>query len=383
MDQKKIRTLKNISTGMVVLAVVFAFLIAGVRLFGVQVFGVLTGSMEPTYPTGSLIYVKPVDARDLRVNDVITFSISPNVIATHRIVEIVPDEQNPSVVRYRTKGDANNDVDASLVSANNIIGKALFAVPQMGYIASYIQEPPGIYVAILVCGLMIALVFYTDSLENKQNQAAQNPQSAGKPAFDPVALINQAAQKLLGKPLIKQKDPEAEQPLWQSYTPSQNPVQPASGYPQQMSQMQQVQQMQQMNRAYPQQQPYYGQQQMYPQNYAQGQQQYVQQQPAAQQYYAPYPQQSMPQSHQVNRPQAYGYGQNQAWVGQQQAYPPQNGQYVQQANPYGAPAQNQSQQQSYGQYPSYPYSAAPGQQPQPQPQQPQRMRRSDRNPYQG
>jgi len=170
-NQKKIRLFKNLSTGLVLVAVVLAFFIAGIRVFGVQVFGVLTGSMEPAFPTGSLIYVKDVDAADLRVNDVITFSISPNVIATHRIVEVVPDESNPSIVRYRTKGDANRDVDASLVSAGNIIGKAMFAIPGLGYLANYIQEPPGIYVAILVCGLMIAFVFYADSLENKQKKA--------------------------------------------------------------------------------------------------------------------------------------------------------------------------------------------------------------------
>ena len=67
MDQKKIRFLKGLSTAMVVAAMVFAFLIAGIRIFGVQVYGVLTGSMEPSYPTGSLIYVKPVDAADLRL----------------------------------------------------------------------------------------------------------------------------------------------------------------------------------------------------------------------------------------------------------------------------------------------------------------------------
>ena len=178
MDTKTVRIMKTLSTGMVIVAMVFAFLIAGIRIFGVQVYGVLTGSMEPTHPTGSLIYVKRVNASDLRVNDVITFSISPNVIATHRIVEIVPDETNPSLVRYRTKGDANKDVDASLVSANNIIGKVMFSIPKMGYIANFIQKPPGIYVTIFICGLTIAFVFYTDSLDNKQKSS--NRQNAGR-----------------------------------------------------------------------------------------------------------------------------------------------------------------------------------------------------------
>lgn len=195
MNKRTIEILKKLSTGLVVLAMVFAFLIAGIRIFGVQVYGVLTGSMEPSYPTGSLIYVKRVDADDLRVNDVITFSLSSNVIVTHRIVEIVADESNPSVVSYRTKGDANNDADASLVSASNIIGRVIFSVPRLGYLANYIQEPPGIYVAIFVCGLMIAFVFYTDSLESKQKAAFQRGQRRGYAARGQGAPRGQAVQR--------------------------------------------------------------------------------------------------------------------------------------------------------------------------------------------
>ena len=197
MNEKQIRYLKALSAGLVVVAMVFAFLIAGIRIFGVQVYGVLTGSMEPAYPTGSLIYVKDVDASKLRVNDVITFSVSPGVIATHRIVEVVPDENNPSILRYRTKGDANRDVDAALVGENNIIGKAMFAIPQLGYLANYIQQPPGIYVAILVCGLMIAFVFYTDSLDSKQKEQNQAQPKEDKQPSGLVTAINKLSQKYL------------------------------------------------------------------------------------------------------------------------------------------------------------------------------------------
>lgn len=316
MEQKKIRFLKGLSTGLVVLAMVFAFLIAGIRIFGVQVYGVLTGSMAPTYPTGSLIYVKDVDPRDLRVNDVITFSISPNVIATHRIVEIVPDETYPTILRYRTKGDANRDVDASLVSANNIIGKAMFAIPLLGYLASYIQEPPGIYVAIIVCGLMIAFVFYTDSLDGKQQESKQESSTLGKLHFDPVALVNQISQKLLGKPLIKEKTP-AEPVVRQGFVPQQavqQPMQysvPQQPYPQ--SYAQQGQYPQYPPQMY--QQPYDGTPQQYPQ---QSYQQYPQQGYPQQLYYpqqgqeyqqAPLqqPQYQQPYQHQYYEQQRYGY----------------------------------------------------------------------------
>lgn len=319
MDQKKIRFLKNLSTGLVIAAVVFAFLIAGIRIFGVQVYGVLTGSMEPTYPTGSLIYVKPVEARELRVNDVITFSISPNVIATHRIVEIVPDETYPTLLRYRTKGDANRDVDAALVSANNIIGKAMFAIPQLGYLANYIQQPPGIYVAILVCGLMIAFVFYTDSLDGKQKKQAQQAPTEEKSGFDMVTAINQVSQKLLGRNLIQPKTPP-EPLVRQGFVPqqiAQPPVQynvPQQPYPQTYMQQGQYPQYPQQNPP-PQmyQQPYYGAPQQYPQ---QGYQQYLPQGHQQQSYYPPQGQeyqQMQPQQLQPQYPQQYyaqqGYGQ--------------------------------------------------------------------------
>ena len=50
-----------ISTIIVALVVILALLLVGARVVGLQVFTVLSGSMEPTYHTGSLIYVKKVD----------------------------------------------------------------------------------------------------------------------------------------------------------------------------------------------------------------------------------------------------------------------------------------------------------------------------------
>lgn len=345
MDQKKIRLLKNLSTGLVIATVVFAFLIAGIRIFGVQVYGVLTGSMEPTYPTGSLIYVKDVDTSELRVNDVITFSISPNVIATHRIVEIVPDENYPTILRYRTKGDANNDVDASLVSANNIIGKAMFAIPQLGYLASYIQEPPGIYVAILICGLMIAFVFYTDSLDSKQQKNEQTAPVQDKPRFDPVAWINQLSQKLLGKPLIKEKK-AAEPTFQQGYAPQQTMQQPMQyaapqQYPQPYPQQGQYQQYPQQN--YPPQmyqQPYYGAPQ-YPQ---QGYQQQYPPQGYPQQTYAPQQEQ---QYQQVQQLQSQAYYPQQCYVQQGYGQQPYQQPYQQPSNMQQQYVVPQNAQQGY------------------------------------
>lgn len=136
------------TTALVVLVVILATLLVGARFIGLTPFTVLSGSMEPTYHVGSLIYVKKVDPYTLEAGDVITYSISEEMVATHRIVEVIPDEEDPEVIRFKTKGDANEAEDGSLVYYENVQGTPIFTIPYLGYIANYIQNPPGTYFAI-------------------------------------------------------------------------------------------------------------------------------------------------------------------------------------------------------------------------------------------
>ena len=83
------RTAKKIwnaaSTVLVALVVLLAVLLVGVRLVGLQVFTVLSGSMEPTYHTGSLIYVKKIDTADIQPGNVITITNSTSLIQTGQL----------------------------------------------------------------------------------------------------------------------------------------------------------------------------------------------------------------------------------------------------------------------------------------------------------
>ena len=158
------------TTILVVCAVVLALLLAGARLVGLQVFTVLSGSMEPTYHVGSLIYVKDVDYRDLGSGDVITFMLSEDTVATHRIVEVVPDEEDPETIRYRTKGDANDVEDGGLVHYKNVIGTPVFTIPYLGYVASYIQNPPGTYIAISAGAIFLLLLFLPELLSSDDDK---------------------------------------------------------------------------------------------------------------------------------------------------------------------------------------------------------------------
>jgi len=178
------KTVKRIwnwfTTVLVAVVVVLALLLVGVRAFGMQVFSVLSGSMEPTYHVGSLIYVKPVDPYELDSGDVITFMLNEDTVATHRIVAPVADENDPSVVRFRTKGDANDAEDGSLVHYKNVIGTPVFTIPYLGYVANYIQNPPGTYIAISGCAILMLLVFLPDLFGEEEKKDEKQPKSRKK-----------------------------------------------------------------------------------------------------------------------------------------------------------------------------------------------------------
>ncbi len=169
---KKVKKIwDTVTTVLVVLVVLFAVFLMGSRLMGLQVFNVLSGSMEPTYSVGDLLYVKTVDPDSVKVGDPITFVLNEDlVVATHRVVKV--DSENR---QFTTKGDANEHEDAAPVHFNNLIGVPIFSIPLLGYISAYIQSPPGMYVAIGVGVVLLAAVFLPDMLtkETKKKETEE------------------------------------------------------------------------------------------------------------------------------------------------------------------------------------------------------------------
>lgn len=159
------KVLNIITSVFVGMMVVLVLALVGVRLLGVQTYVVLSGSMEPTYPTGSLLYVKHIDTNELKIGDPITFMVDEDTVATHRIIEILPDEEDSSILRFRTQGDANNSPDGTAVHYKNVIGKPILCIPYMGYVANFVQNPPGKYLAIGAAAILIVLVFLPDLIK--------------------------------------------------------------------------------------------------------------------------------------------------------------------------------------------------------------------------
>lgn len=168
------RTFKKIwnavSGVLIGLVVLLTVALVGVRFVGLHPYVILSGSMEPTYHVGSLIYVKSVDYKDLEAGDPITYMLNENTVVTHRIVEVLVDEEDPDTIRYFTKGDANEVADGTSVHYKNIIGKPVFSIPYLGYVSNYIQNPPGTYVAIAAGAILIMLVFIPDIFEGDKKK---------------------------------------------------------------------------------------------------------------------------------------------------------------------------------------------------------------------
>ena len=164
----------------VVLIIAVAFLaiaLAGVRLVGLDVYVILSGSMEPEYQTGGVIYIKDVDTATLESGDVITYKISNGATVTHRIVDVVEEDGQ---TMYQTKGDANDNVDASLVPQSQVIGQPVFTIPYLGYLVSMIQSPSGKYALIAVAAILLLMQFLPDLIfgEDDDEDEEENNESS-------------------------------------------------------------------------------------------------------------------------------------------------------------------------------------------------------------
>lgn len=131
----------------------------------------MSGSMEPEYHVGSLIYVKQVNTDELEEGDVITFVADENnTVVTHRIENVVNEN---GTRKFQTKGDANDVADAKLVHNKNVLGTPTFQIPLLGYLAFYIQRPPGIYIALVAGTLLLATIIAPTLNKGKEKTASE------------------------------------------------------------------------------------------------------------------------------------------------------------------------------------------------------------------
>ena len=153
---------------MTVFAVIMFILLVGVRIIGYTPYVVTSGSMIPQYQVGSLIYVHKVDFKDLKVGDDITFYLSEQSIATHRIHDINEDKMTVHTYGINNK-DSNGEyiIDGVETKANDIVGKVDFSLPYLGNIYRYIDTSYGKIAIIGIVIILMGLSYFNQNIIQK------------------------------------------------------------------------------------------------------------------------------------------------------------------------------------------------------------------------
>lgn len=126
----------TITSGLLVLVCGLLVATVGIPMAtGSSTYTVLTRSMEPGLPPGTLLVVRPAAANSLHVGDVVTYQLHSGEaeVVTHRIVRV--ETSSGGTTRYITRGDANAVADAAPVRAQQVRGRVWYAVPAAGWLA--------------------------------------------------------------------------------------------------------------------------------------------------------------------------------------------------------------------------------------------------------
>lgn len=128
-------------------------------ILGYRYYDVLTGSMEPSYSVGDLIFVKLTDAADINVGDPVTFNpgATSDSYLTHRVTEKLENYQGLGVTCFKTKGDANESEDPFIIDEGRMIGVVKLSIPFLGYVIQFVQYN---YIFIIIF-IVLFSVFFT------------------------------------------------------------------------------------------------------------------------------------------------------------------------------------------------------------------------------
>lgn len=127
-------------TGLLLALVLACLPLTVPRVFGYQIYTVISGSMEPAIPVGSLLYIQKMEPEEVAEGEVVAYygTSESGAIITHRVLEnrVVMGE-------LITKGDANERADHYPVPYGNVIGKTVYAIPRAGIAAELLTSMTG------------------------------------------------------------------------------------------------------------------------------------------------------------------------------------------------------------------------------------------------
>lgn len=143
-----------IGTGLLIIVLLLLIPLNMPKIFGYEMYNVISGSMEPYIPTGSLVLVEPVVGEDIEPDEVIAFYKNGSVV-THRVTF-----NNKIEDFFRTKGDANESEDFTEVKYKDLIGRVKYHIPRLGDFCSNLTSTFGkmYLLALIILGLLFHLL---------------------------------------------------------------------------------------------------------------------------------------------------------------------------------------------------------------------------------
>lgn len=145
--------------------ILLVLIVAAPIIAGLKPVVVLSGSMEPDYPKGSVIYYKKASFDGISVGDVISYVIKDDAssLVTHRV-----EAKDKTQRTFTTKGDANKTADATTVPYTSVKGKVVsYQLPYIGYLIQAVQN---YYVVVLVFLILTLKMFFNRFDEQEQKE---------------------------------------------------------------------------------------------------------------------------------------------------------------------------------------------------------------------
>ena len=139
--------------GLVALIAALVFVVP--MVIGAQRYTIVSGSMEPGIPVGSLVVVQPRQIDDVGMGDVITFQLESgeSAVATHRVVGEGRTGDGERLLV--TQGDANSTADSAPVQAAQLRGVLIYTVPLLGWMNFLISGELRTWVLAVVSGSLV------------------------------------------------------------------------------------------------------------------------------------------------------------------------------------------------------------------------------------
>ena len=150
------------------------------KVIGVNVYEVVTSSMAPELPVGSVVYVQTCKADEVKVGDIISFYVGTDEenIISHRVVEINVDEQGDFF--FITKGDANSDIDSMQVDVKHFVGKVIFKINNISWLVRLFDTSTGIIILIGLIIISLCLNIASDLINKKVSSESNNSSNKSK-----------------------------------------------------------------------------------------------------------------------------------------------------------------------------------------------------------